>query len=217
MMTMVSLGRMQHPVRGLLHGTAAIVSVVGLVALLVRSNTTQMTLAGGIYGFALVGMYVTSATYHSVPWGPDWKARWQMLDHTFIYVLVAGTFTPLLVASNRGGSLIVGLVGIWTVVILGLGREVISGRVRRALMPLQFVAASLVLFPTWKMILNLDRTAVALTLSGSAAYLLGTWFFVRDRPRLAPGVFSHHEFFHVVVVVASVLHFIAVWNVIGAA
>jgi hemolysin III len=215
-MATTQLGRMQHPVRGFLHGVAAIVAAVGLVAMLVRSTSPGMTIAGTVYGVALVAMYATSATYHSVPWGPDWKARLQILDHTFIYVLVAATFTPLLLATNPGMSLIIGLVGIWTVAALGLAREIVSSRLRRTIMPLQFLAASLVLFPTWTMLTSLDTAAVVLTLAGSATYILGTWLFVNDRPRLAPSVFSHHEFFHVLVIVASVLHFIAVWSVIGA-
>ena len=66
-MDRVVLGHMQNPVRGILHGTAALVSVAGLIALVARSNGAGTTLAAAIYGATLIAMYVTSALYHSVP------------------------------------------------------------------------------------------------------------------------------------------------------
>lgn len=209
-MTALQLGNMQNPVRGLLHGSAAVAAVAGLVALLVRSNGPVSTASVAVYGASLIAMYVTSATYHSVPWGEQWKARLQVLDHTFIYVLVAGTFTPLLVAATSGPLLVFGLGGIWGLAALGLAREVVSGAYQRFVLHWQLIAALLVVLPTLSMLSHLEPAAAALTLAGAAAYLLGTFLFVRGRPRLAPGVFSHHEFFHVVVIVASVLHFSAV-------
>jgi hemolysin III len=213
-MTAIQLGRMQNPVRGFLHGFAALVSLVGLVALLGRAGKPVSAFSGGVYGTALLAMYVTSAAYHSVPGGAVWKARLQILDHTFIYVLVAGTYTPLLLATSRRGLLALGLVGIWGLVALGVIREVVPGRSRRAVLQLQLLAGLLLLAPTLGMLLEMETTVAALTLAGGATYLLGLWLFVNSRPRLAPGVFSHHEFFHVVVILASVMHFMAVWRIL---
>lgn len=211
------LGRMRNPVRGFLHGSAAVVSVIGVIALLLRSGGLALTVTAAVYGLALVCMYVTSAMYHSIPWGPRWKARMQTLDHIFIYALVAGTFTPLLTAATDGPWLVLGLVGIWVLAALGLLREFTTGSLRKATIPLQFVAGSLVLVPTLMMLIGFDPTVSVLVVAGSAAYILGAWLFVNDRPRLVSGVFSHHEFFHVVVVAASVAHFFAVWNVVDLA
>ena len=118
-MDRVALGRMQNPVRGFLHGTAAVVSVGAMVALVSKSDQAGETAASTIYGLSLVVMYATSALYHSIPWQPGWKLRFQKLDHTFIYALVAATFTALAVGVGEGPWLIVGLVGIWTLVALG--------------------------------------------------------------------------------------------------
>lgn len=214
-MTAILSGGIQNPVRGLLHGSAAIVAVAGLVALVVRSNGPSTTAAVSIYGASLIAMYITSASYHSIPWDPRWKARLQILDHTFIYVLVAGTFTPLLVTGLSGPWLVIGLVGIWGLAALGFAREIVKESFQSHVLRLQFVAASLVVLPALIMLTQLDLTVSALTLAGGAAYLAGTFFFVRDLPRLAPGVFSHHEFFHVVVIIASVAHFLAVWQVVS--
>lgn len=207
---------MQNPVRGFLHGSAAIVSVVGLVALVARADGMGMKVASTIYGVTLVAMYLTSALYHSVPWQPTWKSRLQSLDHTFIYALVAATFTPLVLGVADVDWIVLGLSGVWTLVALGLGRELVKGSWRRVFLPLQFVAVAVALVSLWMTLVRIDPTAAVLTVAGGVVYLLGVALFVNDRPRLFPRIFSHHEFWHVMVIVASVLHFLAVWRVISS-
>jgi hemolysin III len=213
-MDRVVLGRMQNPVRGFLHGSAAVVSVAGMVALLTRSDRAGTTVAIAVYGLALIVMYVTSAMYHSIPWQPGWKRRFQQLDHTFIYVLVAASFSALAVSVGGGPWMVLGLAGIWSLVALGLVKELIQGPGRRVVFPLQIVAVAIALPALWLTLVGMDTPAATLTLVGGTCYLLGVYLFVNDRPRLAPRVFSHHEFFHVVVIVSSLLHYLAVWRVV---
>ena len=213
-MDRMALGRMQNPVRGILHGSAAVVSVGGLVVLVVRSRGAGTTLAAAIYGLTLIAMYLTSALYHSVPWQGRWKLRFQKLDHTFIYALVAATFTVLAVGVAVSGAVVGGLVGIWILVALGIAKELLDDRLRRTLLPIQFIAVASVLPALWLTFRGMDASAAVLTLVGGACYIVGAFLFVNDVPRLSPRVFSHHEFFHVVVIVASILHFMAVWRVV---
>jgi hemolysin III len=208
------LREMQNPVRGLLHGTAALVSVGGLVALVVRAQGAANTAASVIYGSTLIAMYVTSALYHSVPWQPRWKARLQSLDHTFIYALVAATFTPLVIGTGETIWVALGLAGVWTLVALGFLRETVRGPRRKLLLPLQFLAVAITLAPLMSTLIAIDTAASMMTVIGGAVYLVGVFLFVNNRPTLFPRVFSHHEFFHVMVVIASVIHFIAIWRVV---
>jgi len=214
-MDRVELGRMQNPVRGILHGTAAVVSVGAMVALVSRSDRAGETAASAVYGLSLVVMYLTSALYHSIPWQAGWKLRFQKLDHTFIYALVAATFTALAVGVGEGPWLVVGLVAIWSLVALGLGKELVNGPRRRLLFPLQVAVVGLALPALWLTLMRMDTPAAVLTLAGGICYLGGVFLFVNDRPQLAPRVFSHHEFFHVLVIVSSVLHYLAVWRVVS--
>ncbi|HEX6222756.1 MAG TPA: hemolysin III family protein [Acidimicrobiia bacterium] len=214
-MNRAQIRRMQNPVRGFLHGTAALVSIAASVALILRANSFATTVASAIYGATLIAMYLTSALYHSVPWQPTWKARFQSLDHTFIYALVAATFTPLVIGAGETVWVVVGLAGVWTLVALGLLTEVAGGAVRRILLPLQFAAVAVTLPPLWATLAAIHPTAAVLTVVGGAIYLLGVFLFVNDRPRLAPRIFSHHEFFHVMVIVASAIHFLAIWRVVS--
>jgi len=216
-MDRVELGRMQNPVRGILHGSAAVVSVGGLIALLTRSHGFRMTAVSAMYGLTLIVMYLTSALYHSVPWRPIWKLRLQKLDHTFIYALVAATFSALAVGVGSGPWVVYGLGAAWALVALGFLRELARGPVRRVLLRLQFIAVAMALPTLWLTLARMDTPTMILTVAGGASYLLGVSLFVNDRPRLAPRVFSHHEFFHVVVIVSSAAHFLAIWRVVSLA
>ncbi|MBS1196135.1 MAG: channel protein (hemolysin family protein), partial [Actinobacteria bacterium] len=87
---------MTNPVRGFLHGAAAVASVVGAALLTILAQGgigNRISLL--VFGVSLVSLYSASCLYHSIPWGPVWKSRMRRLDHTMIYVLVAGTFTPI--------------------------------------------------------------------------------------------------------------------------
>lgn len=214
-MDRVVLGQMQNPVRGILHGSAALVSVAGLFVLVVRAHGTGTTLATVIYGLALTAMYLTSALYHSVPWSRRWSLRLQKLDHTLIYALVAATFTVLAVGVGVGRLVVAGLVGIWVLVALGLAKELLGDRFRGTLLLLQFIAVAGVLPALVVTLSNMDTVAAVLTVAGGAFYIVGAALFVNDVPRLAPRVFSHHEFFHVVVIISSVAHFVSVWRVVA--
>lgn len=207
---------MQNPVRGFLHGTAALVSIAGLVALTIRSDGAGMTAAVVLYGVTLIAMYATSALYHSVPWQPAWKSRLQSLDHIFIYALVAATFTPLLIAVEETAWIVLGLIGIWTLVALGLGKEFVGRPKRRLLFRLQFVAVGVALAPLWATVVGIDPPAALMLVIGGGVYLFGALLLVNGIPRLAPRVFSHHEVWHVMVIIASVIHFLAVWRVAPA-
>lgn len=214
-MERLQIGRMQNPVRGFLHGSAALVSIFGLVALLSAGPSGSLLPAVAIYGLSLILLYTTSSLYHSVPWPQVWKGRLQRLDHTMIYVLVAGTFTPFLVAAVDGGWRVVGLAGIWGLAAIGLAREIFVNRGGRPFLIAQLVVGSACLVPLLLIISSLDPASSLLVVVGGVIYLVGVTMFANNWPRLVPGIFSHHEMFHVFVVVASVAHFIAVWRVVS--
>lgn len=199
--------------RGILHGTSALVSVGGAVALLDVSPDGGLFAASAIYGAALVALYTTSSLYHSVPWREVWKDRFQRLDHTMIYVLVAATFTPLLIAALDGLWVTVGLVGVWGLAGLGLAREVRAQHAGPGFLAAQIVVGSLCLIPLWLTLRSLDTPKSALVVIGGVIYLVGVVMLVNGWPRLVPGVFSHHELFHVFVIVASAAHFAAIWQI----
>ncbi len=122
-MERISFGRMQNPIRGLLHGSAALASIVAVIALILSADGPGFVSVAVIYGVALVGVFTTSTLYHCLPWSAVWKARLQRLDHTWIYALVAATCTALLVGSLDGPPVGIGISLIWGIGALGALKE----------------------------------------------------------------------------------------------
>ena len=104
----LTLGRMQNPVRGILHGTAAILAIIGTSFLVARVSSTPGRIAMVVYGLGLLALYSTSSLYHSIPWQEHWRRRMQRLDHAMIFVLIwmvfyygkAGVFSDIALIFN---------------------------------------------------------------------------------------------------------------------
>lgn len=211
-MDRLTLGRMQNPIRGFLHGGAAIASVIGLGFLLARAWSRPAAVVGAlIFGLALFVMYTVSSLYHSVPWSQSWKQRLQRLDHSMIYLVVAGTFTPIAIAALDGLSLIVGLVLVWALALTGILLKALLPGVNSVLsVTLQLAMGWLAVLWMPRFFSELGFAAIALIVLGGLAYTGGAVIYALSRPRLFPRTFSHHELFHVLVITGSSFHFAAI-------
>lgn len=211
-MDRLTLGRMQNPIRGFLHGGAAIAALVGTVYLVQRGWGNTAALAGSIvFGGALLVMYTVSSLYHSIPWGAAWKRRLQRIDHSMIYLVVAGTFTPIAIAGLEGSAVWWCLGLVWAIAVVGITLKLVLAEVSTGL------SVTLQLVMGWTVILwlrqiwdSLGAGAIVFIAIGGLFYTAGTVIFMTKRPRLFPRTFSYHELFHVFVVMASVFHFLAV-------
>jgi hemolysin III len=156
-------------------------------------------------------MYVISSLYHSVPWEPAWKTRFQKLDHSMIFLVVAGTFTPIAIASLDGTILLLALGVVWGIAVTGILLKALMPDVRTSLsVTLQLVMgwSALIWVPwIWR---ELGPGAIALIVLGGACYTIGTVFYAVRWPKLFPRTFSHHELFHVLVIAGSSFHFFAI-------
>ena len=212
-MDRLTLGKMQNPIRGFLHGSAAVAAVVGLVFLIIRAWGSAAALAGAlIFGLALLVMFTVSSLYHSIPWDKTWKTRLQRVDHSMIYLVVAGTFTPIAIATLDGVSLAVSLSVLWGIAATGIVLKSLLPNVKT------WLSVSLQLSMGWiaiawvpRIVDELGLGALVLILLGGLCYTVGAVIFLTKWPKLLPRSFSYHELFHVLVVTASVLHFMAVW------
>jgi hemolysin III len=209
----MTLGKMQNPIRGFLHGGAAILSVVGLGMLLARSHGVQTAIWSSLaFGGSLVAMYTVSALYHSIPWEAPWKKRMQRLDHTMIFLVVAGTFTPIAVASLTGIAVNAALWSVWGLAVIGI--------VLKTSLPktATWLSLTLQLAMGWSALIwmpaiyrELGGAAIILIAVGGLFYTVGVVIFTRKKPVLFHRTFSYHELFHVMVIVASMCHFAAVY------
>jgi hemolysin III len=211
-MERLTLGRMQNPIRGFLHGSAAIAAAIGLVLLIDRAwGRAEAVIGALIFGVALLLMFTVSSLYHSVPWKDRWRTRLQRIDHSMIFLLVAGTFTPIAIASLEGLALVVALGVVWGIAIIGIMLKALMPDIKTKLsVTLQMVMgwSALIWVPwIWR---ELGPGAIALIALGGACYTVGTVIYAVGRPRLFPRAFSHHELFHVLVIAGSGFHFFAI-------
>lgn len=212
----LTLGKMQNPVRGLLHGAAAASSIAGAIFLWSRgAGDLRRQLPLLIFAVSLLALYTTSSLYHSVPWRRRWKARMQRVDHSMIYVLVAGTFTPLAAIVLDGWLRTAALAATWGIATIGIFQKVFVPQVPHgysiALQTMQGWLGVLFLAPLAH---RLPWMALQLTVVGGLLYTVGMVCLVTERPRLWPRVFSYHEVFHVFVVAGSAAHYaMTLWYV----
>ncbi|HSG80705.1 MAG TPA: hemolysin III family protein [Gemmatimonadota bacterium] len=212
----ITLGKMQNPVRGFLHGTAAVTALAASVALVMRIPTLGGRIAGAVFGISMVALYTTSSLYHSVPWREMWKRRMQRLDHSMIFVLIAGTYTPIAWIALGGWMRAATLLVVWMIALVGIAQQSFFPRLENtfgiALMTTMGWLAVFIMIPFFR---RAGAGAALLMALGGVLYTVGMVFLVTNKPRLWPRIFSYHELFHVMVVAATSLHFVATWRYVA--
>ena len=212
-MERLTLGRMQNPVRGGLHGAAAVASVVGLINLVARTIDNRPSMWSMVFfGVSLVALYTTSSLYHSVPWNRTWKKRMQRLDHSMIFVLIAGSYTPIAYNVLTGRWRLITLGVVWGIAAIGIGQKLFFPSVRTWFsITLQTTMGWFAVVPIAEIARRLPVSALVFLFVGGMSYTVGMVIFSTRRPRLFPRVFSYHEVFHVLVIVGSLAHYLVVW------
>jgi hemolysin III len=203
---------MHHPVRGFLHGTAAVVSFAGLIVLVVKTSSDLLRMFTMIvFAGSMVALFTTSSLYHSVPWKERWKKRMQRFDHSMIFLLVAGTYTPIAfnVLSSSWKWITLGVV--WGIAIFGILQKMFFPKVKNWLsITLYMVMGWFAVIPVRELFDRLPLEAMMLLIVGGACYSLGMILLVTKRPQLFPSIFSYHEVFHVLVISGALLHFLMI-------
>jgi hemolysin III len=208
-----TLGRMQNPVRGLLHGSAALFAAVGCVLIVLAAPTWPSRIAVLAFGLTMIALFATSSLYHSVPWSERWKRRMQRADHSMIAIFIAGTYTPVAVIGLDGVWSVVSLLGAWLIALVVTGQQILFPRDKNTFgIAMMTTLGWLAIFVMWPFAQKAGVTPVLWFAVGGVLYTIGMVMLVTGRPRLWPRVFSYHEMFHVLVVIATALHFTAMWR-----
>jgi hemolysin III len=197
--------------RGVIHQWSFFVALVAGVALVVWAPAGRATAASAAYAAALAGLLGTSALYHRIVWRPRARAWLRRLDHSMIFVLIAGTYTPFAVLVLDGPLSEVVLIGVWTGAVAGILFTLVWPGAPKWLTAAVCVALG------WFSVVALPQIAeragvgaVVLLGIGGVAYTAGAVVYARRRPDPRPATFGYHEVFHVLVVVAAATHFVAV-------
>jgi hemolysin III len=193
--------------RGRLHQVACVASVAGLVWLVRSASSTQAAVAAWIYGIAGVLLYLTSSSYHVFARSPRARRLMQRADHSMIFVLIAGTFTPVALLGLEGPWRWVLLAGMWSAALGGVVLKVFAiDRFPR-------LGNALYLVLGWAALAALPALIhrpgmLALVAGGGLLYTGGAVLFFLNRPKLSPTWFGYHEMWHAFGVAAGVLLFV---------
>ena len=199
--------------RGLLH-LGAFVLAVGLGVTLVLVAGRQDAPAFATYGCAVAGLFGVSALYHRGRWKPAIRARLQRIDHSMIFVLIAGTYTPICVHVLDGALGAALLAAVWTGAIAAIVLELRPAPVSRGLLVLLSIALGWLALPALPAVVDkLGWVATALIGLGGVLYTVGAVIYARRRPDPLPAIFGYHELFHALTIAGAALHYavIAFW------
>jgi hemolysin III len=193
--------------RGVLHHSAAWFSLGAGAVLVATASTTRAAIAAGVYCLSLVTLFAVSAIYHRVQWSPPARARMRRADHASIFVLIAGTYTPvsLYALGEADGRRM--LILIWSFAAAGVLLSLFWPKAPKALTALVAVAMGWMIVPYFTQVRGLLGESVWLILAGGIVYTIGAIVYALKRPDPWPRVFGYHEVFHALTLVGAFLHF----------
>ncbi len=205
----MGLGEQVKPrLRGVSHEYAFFISVGCGVGLILAASDGRARVAATIYAVAVSALLGTSALYHRVTWRPTARRWMRRLDHSMIFVLIAGTYTPVALLALRGPLASTILIVVWAGALGGTVFKLVWIDAPKWLFAAVYVALGSV---TAAILGELPATIGWLGVAGLGAggllYTIGAVVYASGRPDPVPSVFGYHEVFHALVIAAAGLHY----------
>jgi len=197
--------------RGHFHQAMFFVMLGAGIPLIVNSEgfTTRMSVS--IYVVCALLTFGISALYHRITWSTEARAIWRKLDHAGIYLMIAGTFTPVAMLGMSAASARNCLMTIWVVALAGILQSVFFVNIPKIFSALIYLVAGYLIVPYMgELQQTLGALNVALLIAGGVAYTLGALCYGLKWPVLDPRYFGYHEVFHILVNAGAILHFFVI-------
>ncbi|MFA9445802.1 hemolysin III family protein [Egicoccus sp. AB-alg6-2] len=199
--------------RGWIHGAAAPAAVVTAAMLWQAASPGLPRVSIAVFGVFLVGLYLVSSVYHVPPWPEKVRTWLARVDVAMIQLFIAASFTPFAVHALGGAWRTWSLVVAWSIAIVGAGVAISPAKGPRWLTVAAYASfGSLAAIPLLRVAGVLSPAGLALVVAGGLIYVGGGVIYARQGPNPWPAWFGFHEVFHVMVVVASGLHVVAIWR-----
>ena len=194
--------------RGVLHEYAFFVSLACGIVLILAASDGRARVAAAIYAAALSGLLGTSALYHRVTWRPGARRWMRRLDHSMIFILIAGTYTPVALLALKGSLATTILIVLWAGALGGVIFKLLWIDAPKWLFAAVYVTLGLVTAAVFgELPASIGWLGVAGLATGGLLYVIGAVVYASGRPNPWPKVFGYHEVFHTLVIVAAALHF----------
>ncbi len=210
------LSKMREPVNGLTHLGGAIAAFFGQIALLIVGwSGTAKIVSLLVYGLSLIALFSASATYHLMNAKPAILQVLRKLDHSAIFLLIAGTYTPFCINAFTGFFRWGLLAIIWTIAFAGIVVKIFYVKAPR------WLNAAVYVLMGWLCISAVGQMPAALPISsmvwlfvGGVVYTLGAVIYATKIFNFFPGKFGFHEVWHVFVLLGAIAHFVAVMSLL---
>jgi hemolysin III len=194
-----------------LHQGAFFVALVLAPLLTLGADGARERAAAAVFGVSVAACFGASALYHRVTWRPPVRQWMRRVDHAGVYLLIAGTYTPVSLLVLRGAWRPTILTIVWAGAVAAIGLKFIWVAAPR------WLAASIGIALGWlavvalpQLVGRLNPAAVILLVAGGLAYTAGAVVYARRRPDPVPTVFGYHELFHALTIVAVACQYVAI-------
>ena len=197
--------------RGWFHAVAFFVSIPGGIALIALARGAAAEVSAAIFAIGLTGLYGVSAIYHRRHWSVPSERLMKYLDHSMIFVLIAGTYTPLCLMILPGGWAAAVLAAVWAAAVVGILSRLAWLGAPTWLTLCLYLALGWVALPTTPAVFHrLGFAALALLLVSGVLYTVGAVIYGIRRPDPVPAVFGYHEVFHALVIAAAAIQYVVI-------
>jgi len=202
--------------RGVLHQVAFVLALAVAPFVIVAADGTRARVSVGIFAASVAACFGASALYHRVTWTPRVRPWMRRIDHAGVYLLIAGTYTPVSLIALGGAWRPAILAIVWT----GAGAAIVLKFVW--VDAPKWLAAAIGIALGWVAVVALPQlaahvtpAAVVLLVIGGLAYTAGAIVYARRRPDPVPEVFGYHELFHALTIVAVTCQYVAIALIVG--
>lgn len=211
MVDLVPPARAKPLLRGVLHQVAFFVSLAVAPLLILGADGGRARLAAAVFAGSVAACFGASALYHRVTWTPRVRLWMRRVDHAGVYLLIAGTYTPVSLLVLRGAWRPTILAIVWTGAAAAIVLKFVWVGAPK------WLAAAIGIALGWvavaalpQLISHIDPVGVTLLVAGGLAYTAGAVVYARRRPDPAPTIFGYHELFHALTIVAVVCQYVAI-------
>ena len=205
---------LRDPISGLTHLAGALLGISGLIYLLIKSSnsgTARHIISSAIFGSSVILLYTSSAFYHLLNVSDEARIIFRKLDHSMIFVLIAGSYTPFCLIALHGyvGWILFGVI--WGLVIVGLFVKLYWLHAPR------WISTGIYLLMGWIAVIVFSPLSQALTpsgffwlITGGLFYSVGAVIYALKRPNPFPNIFGFHEIWHLFVLAGTASHFMSI-------
>lgn len=214
----VRFGIFKDPVSATTHFAGFLAAIVGGIILTLAAAPLGApgTIAMAIYAVGLIGVFFASSIYHFFDFGERWNLWLNKLDHIAIFLMIAGSYVPPVLHLLEGTWRIAMLGAVGLIALMGVVLKTITLDLPRWVSTGIYLGMGwLFVVPAHLMLPQLEFASIAWLVTGGLAYSVGAVVYALERPDPLPGVFGHHEVWHLFVLAGAGAHYIFMWNLLG--